>query len=408
MKLKLISREQETFENAFAAQIADYRASNPDVEIECTYLPIHDHYEKMVANMGTESDDFDLFLCCTDWLPILMHNESITSLDEMIEANPPPDWPSGWHKAMLGLQQQGGMTYGMPWHDGPEVFHYRTDLFNDPGEKANFKAQNGRELVPPRTWEEFVEVAKFFTRPDQGLWGCCEAGYTDGHNNVYDFLIHLWSRGGVLLDSNKEPQFDSAEGVEALQFYVDLFHKHKVASLECLNLGSVECGNYYAQGNAAMMWNWCGFAAVCEMPDYSKIVGKNACVGMPAGPAGAISLNIYWVLTIPSGSRNKEAAYKFLQHISSAKCDKMVSMAGANGVRLSTWNDPEVVAKYPYYSIIADVHANTRTLPAIPEYPEINESISRAVHRALLLEMNPEESLKIAASEAREILRANS
>ncbi len=406
MKLRLVSREQETFENTFAAHIADFQSVYPDVEIECTYLPIHDHYEKMVANMGTESDEFDLFLCCTDWLPILMHNESISPLDEMIEANPPHDWPNGWHKAMLGLQQRGGKIYGMPWHDGPQVFHYRRDLFEDATERENFLHKFGRELGPPQDWAEFIEVAQFFTRPNEGLWGCCEAGFTDGHNNVYDFLIHLWSRGGVLLDDNKEPQFDSAAGVDALQYYVDLFHKHKVASLECLDLGSVECGNYYAQGNAAMMWNWCGFAAVCEMPEYSKIVGENACTKLPAGSAGSISLNIYWVLTIPSGSKNKELAYQFLQHISSAKCDKVTSMCGANGVRLSTWNDPEVVAKYPYYSIISDVHANTRTLPAIPEYPEINEAISRCVHRALHLEMSCEESLKIAVAETREILRS--
>lgn len=404
MKLKLISRVQETFENAFAAQIADFQLSHPDVEVECTYLPIHEHYEKMVANMGTESDEFDLFLCCTDWLPILMHNHSITSLDEMIASNPPIDWPTGWHRAMLGLQQRGGEIFGMPWHDGPQVFHYRTDLFESSTEQENFLHRFGRELCPPRDWDEFLEVAKFFTRPEDGLWGCCEAGFTDGHNNVYDFLIHLWSRGGVLIDQNREPQFDSAIGIGALQYYVDLFHRHKVASMECLDLGSVECGNYYAQGNAAMMWNWCGFAAVCEMPEYSKIVGKNACTKLPAGSAGSISLNIYWVLTIPSGSANKELAYKFLRHISSPKLDKVTSMCGANGVRLSTWNDPEVLAKYPYYGIIEDVHANTRTLPAIPEYPEINESISRAVHRALHLEMSCEESLRIAALEAKEIL----
>lgn len=403
-KLKLISREQETFENALRAQIEDFNRVHPHIEVECIFLPIHDLYEKMVANMGTESDEFDLFLCCTDWLPILMHNESITSLDEMIEMDPPVDWPSGWHRAMLGIQQHGGHIYGLPWHDGPQVFHYRTDLFEDEKEQAAYREQYGRELRPPQTWEEFLDVAKFFTRPEQGLWGCCEAAYTDGHNNVYDFLIHLWSRGGVLLDDQKMPRFHEAAGIEALQFYVDLFHKHKVASPECLNLGSVECGNYYAQGNAAMMWNWCGFAAVAEMPEYSKIVGKNACTKLPAGSAGSVSLNIYWVLTIPSGSINKDLAYQFMQHISAPNTDKMVSMAGANGVRLSTWNDPEVIAKYPYYAIIADVHANTRTLPSIPEYPEIHEAISRAVHRALHGEMSVEESLNVAAEEARKIL----
>ena len=93
-----------------------------------------------------------------------------------------------------------------------------------------------------------------------------------------------------------------------------------------------------------------------------------------------------------------------MQFISSPESDKLVSMAGANGVRLSTWSDPEVVAKYPYYSIIADVHSNTKTLPAIPEYPEINESISRAVHRALHGEMSVSESLNLAAEETKQIL----
>ena len=403
MKLKLISREQETFENALKAQIDHFRKVHPHIEIECSFLPVHDLYEKMVANMGTESDEFDLFLCCTDWLPVLMHNESITALDEMIDIKPPVDWPSGWHKAMLGIQQHGGYVYGLPWHDGPQVFHYRTDLFNDPTEQANYKSQYGKDLRPPQDWDEFTDVAKFFTRPEQGLWGCCEAAYTDGHNNVYDFLIQLWSRGGVLLEG-RTPRFHEAVGVEALQFYVDLFNKYKVASPECLDMGSVQVGDYYAQGKAAMMWNWCGFAAVAEMPEYSKIVGKNACTKLPAGAGGSVSLNIYWVLTIPSGSANKDLAYQFMQFISSPESDKLVSMAGANGVRLSTWSDPEVVAKYPYYSIIADVHSNTKTLPAIPEYPEINESISRAVHRALHGEMSVSESLNLAAEETKQIL----
>ena len=71
MKLRLITREQETFENAFAAQIEDYRKVRPDVDIEVVTLPIADHFMKMVHQRGCTSDEFDLFLCNTDWLPDL-------------------------------------------------------------------------------------------------------------------------------------------------------------------------------------------------------------------------------------------------------------------------------------------------------------------------------------------------
>ncbi|HLO99614.1 MAG TPA: sugar ABC transporter substrate-binding protein [Fimbriimonas sp.] len=383
IKLRLCTREQETFENAFRAQIADYQKVRPDVEIEVVTRTISAHVHEMVTMGGCAKDDFDLFLCCTDWLPEVIARGQLVDLNPYIESNPPHGWPDAWHPAMRGLQTVDGRVYGLAWHDGPEVFHYRSDLFEDATEKENFLHHYGRELEVPKTWEEFVEVAKFFTRPEEGLWGTVVAAYTDGHNDVYDFVIQLWSRGGQLLDSEGKPAFDSEIGVEALQFCSDLINKHKVASPECLTLGSVEAGDYYAQGNAAMMVNCCGFAAVCEMPEYSNIVGKNRCTSLPAGAAGSVSLNIYWVLTIPIGSKQADEAYKFMQHISAPHTDKMVSMAGANGVRLSTWNDPEVQAKYPYYEIIEQVHANTLTMPAIPAYPQINDSISLAVHRVV-------------------------
>ncbi|MES1227895.1 MAG: extracellular solute-binding protein, partial [Armatimonadota bacterium] len=228
----------------------------------------------------------------------------------------------------------------------------------------------------------------------------CLAGYTDGHNNVYDFLIQLWSRGGVLFDEDWKPVFDGEIGCESLQYLADLFTRHKVVSPECLGMGSVECGNYYATGQAAMMWNWCGFAAVCEMPEYSQIVGRNICTTMPS-----VSLNIYWVLCLASRSQNKDLAYEFMQFVTSPAMDKVTSMKGANGTRLSTWRDPEVQAKYPHYVIIEQAHAKTRTLPAIPEFPELNELLSAGIHQVMHQGRPAAEALNDAARACEGVLR---
>jgi multiple sugar transport system substrate-binding protein len=287
VKLRLATREQETFENAFRAQIADYQRLRPDVEIEVVARPIADHAHEMLAGGGCKSGEFDLFLCCTDWVAEAMATESVVDLAPYIEKNPPHDWPHGWHPAMRGIQHISDKIIGLPWHDGPEVFHYRADLFENPAEQANYKNQTGRDLEVPKTWDDFVEVAKFFTRPKQDQWGQDQwgtvvAGYTDGHNNVYDFLIQLWSRGGELLDAEGKPAFDSEIGVQSLEFCRDLIHNHCVASPDCLRLGSVEAGDYYASGRAAMMINWSGFAARC--PSTVRSLGKTGVRPYPPVP----------------------------------------------------------------------------------------------------------------------------
>jgi len=41
---------------------------------------------------------------------------------------------------------------------------YRTDLFNHPDEKKNFKTKYGYDLKEPETYKEFRDIAEFFTR----------------------------------------------------------------------------------------------------------------------------------------------------------------------------------------------------------------------------------------------------
>lgn len=405
-RLRLVCREFDGFERSFAHQIEAFQRVYPDVEIRADFLPLEELHRHMLAESGAAWGEADLFLCVTDWLPEAIEGGQILSLDRFLESDPPEGWPEAWSPSMRGLQSRPEGIYGLPYHDGPEVFLYRRDLFEDPAEQDSFRRKSGRELAPPRTWDEFVEVAKFFTRPEQGLWGACLAGYPDAHNNVYDFLIHLWSRGGSLLSAGRSA-IRSPEGEEALQFLVDLYHLHRVVDPRCLELDSVASGMHYAQGHAAMMWNWSGFAAVAELPGVSQIVGKNACTLVPgaAGPKGrSVSLNIYWVLTIPSGSRNIDMAYRFLRHVAGPEMDKATSMLGGNGVRLSTWRDTEVREKFPYYAILEEAHRSVESPPQIPEFTAIAECLNRHVDDAMHQRRAVRECIAAASAEIDAIL----
>lgn len=365
-------RDQDAFEWSMDAQIAAFLESRPELSVVRRSVTIDELHQNYIAGDA----ETDIVMVLTDWIPEATERGRIVPLELAI-----PDWPGAWHPAMRSLVHYGGKWVALPYHDGPQVFHYRRDLFEE------------ENLAPPATWTEFLEIAKHFTR--EGLWGCCLGAFPDGHNNVYDFLIHLWTRDGEFFDEAGRPRFHEDPGVEALSFIVDLVHKHRVADKKCLELNSVQSGDYYASGRAAMMWNWSGFAATAESPN-SKIRGLNALAEIPAGTRRA-SLNVFWALGIASNAKEPELAAEFLRFLATAESDRITATHGATGVRLSTWRDPEMQRAYPHYRVMEGVHDNTRTLPARPDYPAINAILSDAIADAMFLRTTPGEALTAAA-----------
>ena len=57
-----------------------------------------------------------------------------------------------------------GKIYGLPYYTWTMGYFYRYDLYNDPIEKANFKAKYGYELGVPKTWDQVADIAQFFYR----------------------------------------------------------------------------------------------------------------------------------------------------------------------------------------------------------------------------------------------------
>ncbi|HWQ15269.1 MAG TPA: extracellular solute-binding protein [Roseiflexaceae bacterium] len=405
--LNIKYRTFDGFERALAEQTRHFSALHPEVGFALSHAGPEELYAEMVQGGGAQGGTYDVMLALTDWLPDLMRRGGLLRLDAYLAADPPADWPHGWAESVLGLQRDAqGHVYALPYHDGPEIFHYRTDLFADPQEQARYERRFGRRLRVPETWSEFLDVARFFTRPGDGLYGTVVAGLNDGHNTVYDFLIHLWSRGGRLLDERLRPAFHGPTGVEALQFYVDLVTKHGVCPPRTLEYDSVAAGVAYAAGEGATMLNWSGFMAVAQLPP-SAIINKTRCAPIPRGdgPQGRhASLNVYWVLGVCAGSRQPDLAYQFLKETASPAMDKVTSLAGGTGVRRSTWNDPEIRAQFQYYEVIEEVHRGADTLPALPEYPAINEVLNRMSWNAVQGRASVERALRDAAEECERIL----
>ena len=408
--LRIKYRTFDGFERTLKTQAAHFSSLHPGVKFDFSHAGPEDLYREMVVQEGVKTGDFDLMLLQSDWLPELMAKSGLICLEEFLASAPPEDWPSAWSESLLGLQRDSyGKVYALPYHDGPAVMHYRTDLFGNLAEQALFKRQFGRELRVPETWSDLVEVAKFFTRPPERLYGVIIAGENDGHNTVYDFYLQLWSRGGTLLGPGGQPQFDSGIGQEALQFYVDLVTRMNVTAPQTLGYDSVKAGEAYARGEGAMMLNWMGFMAVAESPP-SAVIGKTRVTGLPRGdgPQGKkTSLVTYWLLAICSGSKQPDLAWAFLQETASSEMDRVTATQGGVGVRTSTWNDPALRTRYQYYQVMEEIHAIAQFLPAIPTYPLLNDIINRMSWDAVQQQKTVAGALRDAAEEWRQVLKTD-
>jgi multiple sugar transport system substrate-binding protein len=200
---------------------------------------------------------------------------------------------------------------------------------------------------------------------------------------VYDFSLHLWTRGGELIDSSGRPSLNSHAAREALAFYRKLVRDRATAP-NAKSIHSVPAGEMFMNGQVAMMVNWFGFASAAQTLENSKVRGKIDIAPIPAGAGGSsASLNVYWMLSIAAGSKNKELAWRFLQHCAGPEMDKLLTLGGAVGCRISTWHDTEVNATIPFFHRLEELHANAHSLPMDQRFPRLAERIEAGVLRAI-------------------------
>lgn len=395
--LRIAVRKFGPFESAIQKQYAAFQAATGcKLKLEIEALDLNPLYEGMFRQDWLKNGEFDVAFINTDWLAEGVETGALLDLAPLMQAEPIPDYPEGWSPALTGLQKFGEKIYGVPYHDGPECFTYRRDLFEDHAEQAAYEKEYGHPLAVPQTWHEFEQAARFFTRPDQGLYGTVLAGFPDGHNTVYDFCIQLWSRGGDLLDRDGNLDLNTPQAAAALDFYRKIVKEAGVTPPNLQEIDSVKSGELFAAGKVAMMVNWFGFAAVAQLPG-SQVIGKVDVAPLPGGNA---ALNVYWVLSIASGSSHKDEAYAFLRHVARPEMDRLTTLEGGIGCRFTTWSDPEVNEAIPFYYRLGELHQSMRELPRSKNFPEVAHIIDQAVQAAIDTDTPSKEILAEAQAKA--------
>ena len=401
---KIAIRQFGPFEAAIEkAWNAFCQKSGLDMPLEAVPMDLHPLYDSIIKEEGLKRGRWDVAFINTDWITEAVANQHVESLMPWLAKSPPEGYPDAWPDSLMGMQTFDGQCYALPLHDGPECLIYRKDLFESPEMQLGFEEKMGRPLTVPQTWDELREVAAFFHQPEKGISGTVFAAYPDGHNTVFDFCLQLWTRNGQLTQPDGKVCLNSPEAIEGMKYYRQMLQATDLIHPKSMAFDSVKAGVAFAEGEIALMVNWFGFAAMCEVYPSSLVKGKVDVANVPAGPGGqGVSLNAYWMYVIGQGSQQKDLAYDFIKFATNVEFDKKLTLEGGIGCRKSTWHDAEVNQKVPYYHKLEALHENTQALPRMAGWPAIASIIDEMVLQVI----NTDKSIKSILDHAQHQLEA--
>ncbi|MFO8065350.1 MAG: ABC transporter substrate-binding protein [Spirochaetia bacterium] len=281
-----------------------------------------------------------------------------------------------------------GELVGLPGDADGLMFWYRTDLLD----KYGFDG-------PPETWSELVEQAQTILEgeDDSNLQGITFQG-ANIEGMLANYLTFLWGNGGSVLDDDGNVVIDSEESVEALEFMIDLYEEHDVASDGVVTTGTDDSRVVFQDGRAIFMLNWTYVWGQLNSDD-SEVAG-NVDVSTPPAFEGhdpSIALGGFQ-FGVNANSNNPELAVEVIQELSSFEGQKEAAMVrGDMPTMKSVYEDEEVIEENPFFEKVREILATGKSRPKSPNYGEVSEAIRNQLSAALGGEKSAEEALSDAA-----------
>lgn len=347
-KLKIMFN-QHPYAEAIIKKIPDF-TEKTGIEVEYSLTPEENYFDKLTIALNSRSGDPDLFMSGAYQLWEYAPAGYVADLDQFL--NDPnmvdPSYNVGdFYEGIIGglrwdlkagHKTGSGPLWALPLGFESNVLAYNKRVFDELG------------LTPPTTMEELLAVCKElknFGGPGtyplaiRGArnWGTIHPGYMTTYSNygAVDFTIE---------DGKLISQVNSPESVAMTEMWVKLIKEGGAPSWSSYTW--YQAGADFGAGKAAML-----FDATCngyfQNPEGASEEAGNLAWVAPPLPEGKTEINANlwtWSMAINDASKNKTAAWLFLQYFTTAEYQKW-SIVEGNAVdppRKSVFESPEVQA----------------------------------------------------------------
>lgn len=391
------------------AQIKSEFETKTGVHVEIVEKDHQAVVSELDQELSSGHSSYDLILMPHRMLGKLVAKGQVQPLDQFLndpslhDAAFQPDeqlFSRWWHE----IGWYGGKLYGYPFTNLTMYVCYRKDLMEDPKEKAAFKARFGRDPRPPTTWQEYMDLADFFNRPKQNMYGT----YIQGQQHValwYEWLNFSYSFGGNILDTAHGSDYgdivvNSPENLKATEQYLALL---RYSSPESVNYNWDDALAALQQGRAFMGILWHDQTPLLEDSSVSKVAGKMGYSLIPSAIGKPFSQLEGWAYLIPTSSQHPREAYRFIEWAMTPKVQIEQTLKGGASALKTTYDDPRVKA-IPYVPVFLASVPIAIPKPTIPESEQITEIMQRDLSTIVTGKQTPQDGLDSMATEIQKVL----
>jgi ABC-type glycerol-3-phosphate transport system substrate-binding protein len=274
-----------------------------------------------------------------------------------------------------------GVTYFVPYYTYPMGLVYRKDLIDK----------------IPATMDEYVALTKSLKSGDMA-GAAMQGAPTDPI--AMEWLNYLYANDGSLYsDDLKTPTINDANGLKALEQYMDMVDNAGQTGAAGANLD--DALNQFASGKAATMISYVIWAGSnFQDPEISQVVDKWAIAAMPGTGIGNVG---NWSFGIPKSSKNPEAAWEFIKWVSSEPEARARALAGSAPVYADFYTDEAILAVSPQLTPALAILEKGRGLPLITKQQDLVATLGRELSEAVSKRKTPQEALDTIADKLAEL-----
>ncbi|MGN8646550.1 ABC transporter substrate-binding protein [Gracilibacillus sp. HCP3S3_G5_1] len=344
-------------------------------------------HDTMFTQMSGGSDEYDVIHVRDDWAAEFAAQGFLEPLDEYIT----DEMKEPFTDISFENLSYDGSIYGIPRYLWLTQLYYNTEIFEEAGLEGS-----------PETWNELIGYA-------QQIKENTDIDYPLGlqlreEDAIRPFMYTIRTEGGEFWDyENNQPDFNTPEGEEAIQLWQDINIKHQI--LHPLSFEEDAARDLFFQGELAMFIGYPDIPGYANDPEQSKVVGKVEAALMPGNKVTSASLAETGGMAIPSTSKNKEAAFEFIQFATGYEQEKKMALSEVARIpaNLEALQDQEVIDTYPHFGIVGEQIEYPHGLFKHERATLISDTVSRHLIQVIKGDLDSKDALDAAEQEVTSI-----
>lgn len=341
--------------------------------------PWGDFQTKTFAELNAQGSAYDMVVGDSQWLGAATTAGHYVDLTDFIKEHGVDE--TFVPATLEYYAQYDGKYWSIPAEGDANGWAYRKDWFEDPAEMEAFKAKYGYDLGVPENFDQLIDIAEFFTRPDENRYGV--ALYTQ---TAYDAMAMgleqtIFTYGGDLgnyATGEVEGILNSDTNVEALKAYRKLY---EFTPPNWSQAFFVENNQAFTEGLVALNMNYFAFFPALANPATNPHAEVTGYFANPPGPNGNQHAALGGQgISVISYSQNQEEAFKFLEWFVQEDVQKRWAELGGYTCHAGVLNSDEFLDATPYNRAFADSMKIVKDFWAVPVFADMLFQMNDALH----------------------------